>query len=180
MKAMWALGAGVSRVYLEVQAATIAVAPASIVGREDIIFPMISITYPFEGYYLMKKLAHAMQKKGTLPKVYLWDMDKEEPEVAVWFGVERPKKQLLQELGLAGNTSPTDPLAQALPCVEVFTFAEANALKDQTGKFMDLFKKTETIVVSVAEEQPENENVVFPDVQFFVETVAHTKPLLNI
>lgn len=171
MKAIWILG-GEKRVrlHVEAKAATIAVSSAEVPSNPT-FFPIIAVTYPFEEYALVVKIANEMKLQGAAPRVYLWNMERLEPEVVVWFGIEKPTPAFLERLGV----QPLDTLT----CEVVFTFAEANAFREQVGTFMKLFRELGFFLVAVAEEEPVETNLLQPTVQFLVEEIVHNKPTIE-
>lgn len=178
MEILWMLGGPkVSRVYVNARAAYVKVGPAhleSAGGR----FPMIAITYPPLEHSIVHKIASAMKAKDMVPQVHLWDLDKPDPEVAVWFGLDKPKTRLLQEIGLTRKQTASAGIAELMPCGELFTLAEANTFKAQAEEFMELFKYNGFLMVGIAEENGDQERFNSTE-KFMVETVIHKAPTIE-
>ncbi len=179
MNVTWMLGGPHrSRAYVDARAATIAVGLGELPPNQ-IRFPTVSITYQFEQYTTVMKVGTEMKAKNLLPRIYLWDTDKPEPEVAVWFGVKTPDQAFLQKLGLVYPGSSSALIAQAMSCEEMFTVAEANTIKRQAREFIEEFANLGFAMVMVSEEGADVPPLVQPQLQFMVKTITRRAPTFD-
>lgn len=92
-----------------------------------------------------------MSKRGEIPEIYIWDEDKEEPEVAISFGTMRPGKSVLDAVaGKAGEV--VNKAAVRFGCERVFTVAEVNLMRDDIAKLLrELDESHAYVIVDVHE-----------------------------
>lgn len=138
--------------------------------------PVVALLFGSEDLASLTPLFAYVRELGTEPEVYLWDLDKEEPEILVRFLVSLSDRAFLETVAGSAVANLFPGIQEIMGQFQLLIQSAGNADRAWAKEFLRTCLETPCAAVIIAEAFEHNQIEVRPTAVFVTEKVFEHEP----